>query len=50
LEAFSAARLQDIPAELIYFPNETHFISRSQEYIVWQDLVIKFLDKYTKKK
>lgn len=50
LEAFTAARGQNIPAELIVFPNETHFISRPQEYIIWQDKVIKFLDKYTKKK
>lgn len=49
LEAFTAARGQNIPAELIVFPNETHFISRPQEYIIWQDKVIKFLDKYTKK-
>ncbi len=48
LEAFTAARGQNIPAELIVFPNETHFISRPQEYIIWQDKVIKFLDKYTK--
>jgi len=50
LEAFTAARGRNIPAELIVFPNETHFISRPQEYIIWQDKVIKFLDKYTKKK
>lgn len=50
LEAFTAARGQNLPAELIVFPNETHFISRPQEYIIWQDKVIKFLDKYTKKK
>lgn len=49
LEAFTAARGQNIPAELIVFPNETHFISRPQEYIIWQDKVIKFLDKYTKR-
>ncbi|MCX8055476.1 MAG: S9 family peptidase [Ignavibacteria bacterium] len=50
LEAFTAARSRDIPAELIVFPNETHFISGLQEYIIWQDKVIKFLDKYTKNK
>lgn len=49
LEAFTAARGRNIPAELIVFPNETHFISRPQEYIIWQDKVLKFLDKYTKK-
>lgn len=49
LEAFTAARAQGIPAEIIIFPNETHFISKSQEFIIWSSEFFKFLDKYCKK-
>ncbi len=49
LEAFTAARSQNIPAELIVFPNETHFISRPQEFLIWNEQVFKFLDRYCKK-
>lgn len=49
LEAFTAAQQRGIPSELIIFPNETHFISHAQEYIVWFNEVNKFLDKYCKK-
>ncbi len=49
LEAFTAARAQGIPAELVVFPNENHFIGKPQEFIIWNDKVFKFLDKYCKK-
>lgn len=49
LEAFTAARAQGIPAELLVFPEETHFIAKPQEFIIWNSEFFKFLDKYTKK-
>lgn len=48
LEAFTAAQSMNIPSELLVFPNETHFISKPQDYLVWFDKVMKFLDKYCK--
>jgi len=49
LEAFTAARVQGIPAELIVFPEETHFIAKPQEFLIWASEFFKFLDKYCKK-
>ena len=50
LEAFTAAQLKKIPSEIIIFPNETHFISHPQEFLLWSSEVFNFLDKYTIKK
>ncbi len=49
LEAFTAARAQGIPSEIIVFPNENHFVTKPQEYMIWTDKIFKFLDKYCKK-
>jgi len=49
IEAFTAAQVQKIPSEIIIFPNETHFISHPQEFLLWFSEVDKFLDKYCKK-
>ncbi len=49
LEAFTAAQVQHIPSEILIYPNETHFITKPQDYLVWFDKVMKFLDKYCKK-
>ncbi|HRS02223.1 MAG TPA: S9 family peptidase [Bacteroidota bacterium] len=48
LEAFTAAQVKNIPSEILIYPNETHFISKPQDYLVWFDKVMKFLDKYCK--
>jgi dipeptidyl aminopeptidase/acylaminoacyl peptidase len=49
LEAFTAARSQGIPAELVVFPDENHFIGKPQEFLIWNDKLFKFLDKNCKK-
>ncbi|MGE5480464.1 MAG: prolyl oligopeptidase family serine peptidase [Chloroflexota bacterium] len=46
LEAFTAAQVKGIPSELIVFPEENHFISHAQEFIVWHNEVFNFLNKY----
>lgn len=48
LEAFTAARAQGIPAKLLVFPEETHFIAKPQNFIVWSNEFFGFLDKYVK--
>lgn len=48
LEAFGAAQLQDIPSKLLYFPNETHFVLKPQNSILWQREFFKWFDKYLK--
>ncbi len=48
LEAFTAAQAQGIPSKLLVFPDETHFVSTPQNFIVWDSEFFKFLDKYCK--
>ena len=45
LEAFTVAQVKKIPSELIVYPDETHFIAKSQEYIIWFNEVFDFFDK-----
>jgi len=48
LEAFTAAQVNIIPSKLIVFPEETHFIAKLQEFLIWDREVFDFLDKYCK--
>jgi dipeptidyl aminopeptidase/acylaminoacyl peptidase len=50
LEAFTAAQVKGIPSELIVFPDETHFIAKPQEFVIWNSEFFEFLDKYCKHK
>ncbi len=48
LQAFNAAQLRGIPSRLLYFPNETHFVTKPQNAILWQREFFAWLDKYLK--
>ncbi len=48
LEAFTAARAQNIPAKLIVYPEENHWVLKPQEKLFWYKEFFKFLDEYTK--
>ncbi len=48
LEAFNAARLRDIPARLLVFPEETHFVTKPQNAILWQREFFGWLDRWLK--
>ena len=48
LEAFNAARLRNIPARLLVFPEESHFILKPQNAILWQREFFSWLDKWLK--
>lgn len=48
LEAFNAAQLQGIPSELLYFPEETHFVLKPQNSVLWQRVFFKWLDRWLK--
>jgi len=48
LEAFGAARLRNIPARLLVFPDETHFVTKPQNAILWQREFFGWLDKWLK--
>jgi len=46
LEAFTAARVRNIPARLVVFENEAHQVFRPQNSIVWNREFFSWLDKY----
>lgn len=48
MEAFAAARLRGIDAQLLLFPDENHWVLKPQNAILWQRTFFKFLDKYLK--
>ena len=48
LEAYNAARLRDIPARLLIFPEETHFVTKPQNAILWQREFFGWLDRWLK--
>ena len=48
LQAFNAAQLQGIPSRLLYFPEETHFVTQPQNAILWQREFFEWLDEYLK--
>jgi dipeptidyl aminopeptidase/acylaminoacyl peptidase len=47
-EAFTAARLMGVPAKLLYFPHENHWVLKPQDGILWQREFFAWLDKYLK--
>jgi len=48
LQAFNAAQLRGIPSRLLYFPEETHFVTQPQNAILWQREFFGWLDTYLK--
>lgn len=49
MQAFNVARLQDIPSRFLFFPEETHFVTKPQNAILWQREFFNWLDKWLKK-
>lgn len=48
MEAYTAARVQNIPARFLYFPDEGHWVTKPQNSILWQRVFFDWLDKYLK--
>ncbi len=46
--AFNAAKLRGIPAEMVIFPDENHWILKPQNAIMWQRLFFRWFDKWLK--
>ncbi len=46
--AFNAARLRGVPAEMLIFPDENHWILKPQNAIMWQRVFFRWLDKWLK--
>ncbi|HWG10393.1 MAG TPA: S9 family peptidase [Rhodanobacteraceae bacterium] len=47
LGAFTALQRRGIPSELLYFPDESHWVQKPQNSILWHDTVIGWLKKWT---
>lgn len=48
LQAFNAAQLSDIPSKLLFFPEESHFVTKPQNSVLWQREFFGWLDTYLK--
>ncbi len=48
MAAFNAARMRDIPAELLIFPDENHWVLQPQNGVLWQRRFFNWLDKWLK--
>ncbi len=48
LGAFNAAKLQGVPAQLLVFPDENHWVLKPQNGILWQRTFFGWLDKWLK--
>ena len=48
MAAFNAAVLRGVPAEMLYFPEENHWVLQPQNGILWQRVFFNWLDKYLK--
>lgn len=46
--AFNSARLKGIPAQFLYFPDESHWVTQAQNGILWQRVFFQWLDKWLK--
>lgn len=48
MQAFNSAQLQGIPSRFLFFPEETHFVSKPQNSILWQREFFRWLDQWLK--
>ncbi|MCA1745840.1 MAG: S9 family peptidase [Bacteroidales bacterium] len=46
--AFNAARIKDLPAKFLYFPEENHWVLSAQNGILWQREFTAWLDQWLK--
>ena len=49
MSAFNAARLRNIPAKFLYFPDENHWVLKPQNGILWQRTFFAWLDEWLMK-
>jgi dipeptidyl aminopeptidase/acylaminoacyl peptidase len=48
LQAFTAARVQGVPARFLVFPEECHWIMKPQDGVLWHREFFRWLDQYCK--
>ncbi len=48
MSAFNAAQLRGIPSQMLYFPDENHWVLQPQNGVLWQRSFFDWLDKWLK--
>jgi dipeptidyl aminopeptidase/acylaminoacyl peptidase len=48
MQAFNVAQLQDIPSRFLFFPEETHFVTKPQNSILWHREFLGWLKRWLK--
>jgi len=48
LAVFTALQRRGIPSELLYFPNENHWVLKPADSIQWYDTVLSWLNRWTR--
>jgi len=48
MAAFNAAVLRGVPAQMLIFPEENHWVLQAQNGILWQRVFKQWLDKWLK--
>ena len=49
MQAFNAAKMRGIPARMVLFPSECHWVQKPQNSILWQREYFRWLDQWLKK-
>ena len=45
-QLFTALQMQGVPSEMLYFPNEYHFVMKPQDSRLWYDTVLGWIGRY----
>jgi len=48
LATFNALQRRGIPSQLLYFPDENHWVLKPANSILWHDTVLAWIDRWTK--
>jgi dipeptidyl aminopeptidase/acylaminoacyl peptidase len=48
ISVFTALQRRGVPSELLYFPNENHWVLKPADSVQWYDTVLKWLNRWTR--
>jgi dipeptidyl aminopeptidase/acylaminoacyl peptidase len=48
LAVYTALQRLGVPSELLYFPNENHWVLKPADSIQWYDTVLAWLNRWTR--
>lgn len=48
MQAFNAAQIKGVPSRFLFFPNESHFVTKPQNSVLWQREFFRWLDQWLK--